>query len=325
MLNILGDVFLDKEYGIDIELENFIFNLEYPLSSEGIPAKNKVNLCQHEAYFLETFGGMPVAVDLANNHIMDYGEEAFIQTIKYLDEEGVKYFGAGNVDNNFNNPCLIKLTKNTIALLGYCCPTTNPIFGGAMHSGCAILDTEKVIEDINIIKEEVDYVVVQLHWGDEEISFPKPSDVIVARKLIEAGANLIIGHHAHVIQSHEIYNEKHIFYGLGNFIFPDLDVPAYHNGKVFQSRFLKKQRNKNQLSLVVDVDEGFDVTHRIIRFDGVKVKEHNVRLPKWIPKSSFQYKLCRNVSVKIGTIQRFVESPRVPSIEQVKIFLGLKT
>ena len=102
-INFLGDVYLDKSYSVKISLEHYIFNLEYPLSIAGIPALSKINLGQSRSYIEGTFNKMPVAVNLANNHIMDYGEAAFDYTIKYLEDKNIKYFGAGTKANNYNN------------------------------------------------------------------------------------------------------------------------------------------------------------------------------------------------------------------------------
>ena len=76
-LSFLGDVVLDKAYSVNLSLGDFIFNLEHPLSCVGIPVKNKVNICADRSYIEETFGKLPIAVNLANNHIADYGDTAF--------------------------------------------------------------------------------------------------------------------------------------------------------------------------------------------------------------------------------------------------------
>ena len=66
-------------------------------------------------------------MNLANNHIIDYGEEAFAETLEYLDKHNIKYFGAGNEENNYNNPCIIDFSGKKIPLFGYSCSTTHPI------------------------------------------------------------------------------------------------------------------------------------------------------------------------------------------------------
>lgn len=321
-LDFLGDVYLDKIYNVDLNLNDFIFNLEFPLSTSGVPAKNKINLGMDTSYILETFNKFPLAVNLANNHIMDYGEESFQDTLDYLAKNKIKYFGAGNIKDNFNNPCIVNFNGKNIAFLGYSCPTTSAVFGDDSSNGSAVLDEEKVLNDIKVCKENNDFIVVNLHWGDEEIKFPKPSDVVKARKFIDAGADLIIGHHAHVIQSHEIYKGKSIYYGLGNCIFPDFDLPSNFDGQKFQSRSSKKQAIQNRQTIVVHLDDALNVSHDTASLKGIDLKYDKVKIPKWIPKTFRQYNIYYSLWAKNRMIKGFIKNPRFPSIEQMKLFLG---
>jgi len=322
-LDFLGDVYLDKPYMVDLNLNEFIFNLEFPLSTSGIPAKNKINLGMDISYILETFKKFPVAVNLANNHIMDFGEEAFKTTIEYLENNNIQYFGAGNKSNNYNNPCILNFNQKNIAFLGYSCPTTSAVFGNDVSNGSALLTDENVINDIILCKEKSDFIVVNLHWGDEEIIYPKPSDIDKARKFIDAGADLIIGHHAHVIQSHEIYKGKPIYYGIGNCIFPDFDLPSNFDGEVFQSRSSKIQAKHNKQTIVIHLDEELKVTHKTAFLDGIKLKYSKVKIPKWLPKTANQYSNYYKLWAKSRMIKGFIQNPRIPSFSQMKLFLGV--
>jgi len=323
-LSFLGDVYLDKPYEVDLHLDDFIFNLESPLSKAGTPAKGKINLGIEKSYIWETFKKYPVAVNLANNHILDYGEKAFFETLAYLDEQNIAYFGAGNEENNYNNPCIINFSNMNIALLGYSCKTTNAIFGNKQKYGSALLEKGKIIEDIQEAKKYANKVIVNFHWGDEHIQVPKPSDISLAKSIINSGADLIIGHHAHVIQSIEMYNDKYIFYGLGNFIFPETTLPGYFNGKNFQKYHQVKWLPMHLESLIVDIDENFGISYRSTRFDGEKVYEEKIKIPMWIPKNWGQYNLYKTYSTKKNTIQRFLKNPKFPTKKQIKIFLGIK-
>lgn len=322
-MEFLGDVFLDKAYMVEIKLGNFVFNLEYPFSTDGQPAQNKINLGSDEPNILETFGKFPIAVNLANNHIMDYGEEAFAKTIDYLKQNDIGYFGAGNEINNFNNPCVIEENKKKIALLGYSCPSTHAVFGSKHNNGSAFLDENRILRDIKSIKNKVDFIVVQLHWGDEEIIYPKPGDVVKARIFVDSGADLIIGHHAHVIQSAEKYNDKYIFYGIGNFLFPDFDVPSYYNGKKFQKRSRKVQWKSNKQSILVNLSMDLQVSFKTTVFMNGTVKKRKVKIPKWIPKSQKVFELYKKIWTKKRMIEIFLRSPRIPSLKQMKILFGL--
>jgi len=320
-LSFLGDVVLDKKYTIDFPLQSFIFNLEHPLTCEGVPVKNKVNICADKSYIEETFGKLPLAINLANNHIADYGDAAFTKTIEFLKKNKIAYFGAGNKTNNYNNPAIVNFEGKKIGLLGYSCPTTNAVFGKDMSNGSALLDYEKVIYDIKSCNAEIDYLIINLHWGDEDIHYPKPDDVQKARMFIDAGADLIIGHHAHVIQSFEKYKDRDIFYGLGHFLFSYKDRPAYYDGERFQKIHSPKENKANREGLIVDLDRNFNVSYSTIMFDGKCVKKYEVNIPKWIPKTQKQYNLYLKFIRKQKMLKLFIKNPRFPTFEQIKIFL----
>jgi poly-gamma-glutamate synthesis protein (capsule biosynthesis protein) len=321
-LTFLGDVVLNKEYRIDLGLQNFIFNLEHPLSCDGTPAKNKVNKCEERSYIEETFGKLPLAVNLANNHIADYGDVAFAKTVEFLEVNKIAYFGAGNKKNNFNNPAFVEFEGKKIALLGYSCITTSAVFGEEKSNGSALLDQEKVLNDIELCRDSSDYIIINLHWGDENVRYPKPDDIQKARMFIDAGADLIIGHHAHVIQSFEKYKGKYIFYGLGHFLFPYQDRPANYDGEKFQNIYSPKEEQANREGLIVDMDKDLNISYSTIMFDGECVKPHKANIPRWIPKTQEQYDLYLKFRQKQKMAKSFIKNPRFPSPEQIKRFLG---
>ena len=321
-LSFFGDTVLDKPYSIEFDIDEFVFNLETPLSCKGTVAKNKVNICQEGSYIVETFGKTPLAVSLANNHTMDFGEEAFNKTKEILDSLDIPYFGAGLSTENFNNPAVIRFAGKKIALLGYTCFTTHPIFGDSRHSGSAILELNRMIKDIESIRDKVDFVIVQPHWGIQEIPFPRFSDREIAHRLIDSGADLIIGHHAHVIQSHEIYKGKYIFYGLGNFIFPDLDIPTQYDGEKFTARRVKKQEIEHRRSMVVELDCDFNVSFFTVVLEDGTLKKSKFHIPKWLPTSDINFKKRLKYYNKYLMLKRFIRKPKIPNMEHFKQLFG---
>jgi len=322
-LHFFGDTVLDHPYTIDFNPKAFVLNLEAPLSCEGRPAHGKVNLCQERSYILETFGHRPKAVSLANNHVMDFGEEAFLQTCSLLESLEIPYFGAGLAGENFNNPAIIEWGDKILALYGYSCASTHAIFGDEEHHGSAPLELDRVIADITYLKDRVDFTIVQPHWGIQEIPFPSYRDREIAHALIDAGADIIIGHHAHVIQSHEIYRGKYIFYGLGNFIFPDLDIPTRYNGERFTDRRIKKQEIEHRRSLVVTLDQALNVGFFTVELSPEGVVSKKVfKLPHWLPDSYEAYQKRRKQEQKRIRIRNFMRHPRLPTLEHLKRLLS---
>jgi len=317
-LSFFGDTVLDKIYEIDFEIDEFVFNLETPLSCEGTPAKHKVNICQDRSYIEETFKAKPLAVSLANNHVMDFGEEAFDKTKDCLDEQGIPYFGAGLKGENFNNPSIIEFAGKKIGLCGYTCDSAHPTFGDYQSNGSAVLDLDEIIYDIKALKSKVDFIIIQPHWGIQEIPFPRYSDREIAHALIDAGADAIIGHHAHVIQSREIYKGKHIFYGLGNFIFPDLDVPTRYDGEKFTARRIKKQEIEHRRSMVVTLDEDFNIDFFTVVLEDSKVSKSSFSLPSWLPTSNDSFRQKLSFHNKKEMLKRFIRNPKVPNFEHFR-------
>jgi len=323
-LTFFGDTILDKPYTIELDFEHFIFNLETPLSCDGIPALNKVNICQKESHIQATFGKVPLAVSMANNHVMDFGEEAFAKTKTSLEKQNIPYFGAGLKGENFNNPQIIKFGDKTVGLCGYCCPSAHPTFGDELNNGSAYLDPKEVLKDIKTLQDKkVDMIIIQPHWGIQEIPFPTFSDREMAHLFIDNGADMVIGHHAHVIQSHEVYNGKHIFYGLGNFIFPDLNMPSYYNGTEFTGTRYKIQKIQHRRSMVVTIDDKFNVDFYGVVLNGEHIKKSNFKLPTWLPNSEEEFQKKLRMQYKINMLKKFLSEPKIPNLGHFKRFIKL--
>ena len=326
-LYIMGDVYLDRSFRIDREFDRFIFNLEYPISAGGIPALNKVNLRQKQSFIEETFGKYPQAVCLANNHIFDYGREAFLDTIEFLEENNIAFFGAGTQENNFNNPWLYSCGGNTIAFLAYCSPQAGCAPDMTGDYGVALLDLERIEKDIQAAREQAGQVVCMLHWGEEEIAYPKPEEVQLAHRIIDAGADLIIGHHPHVIRPLEMYRDKAIFYSIGNFIFPDLNLKTFWDGKHYQRKLVKKQNRQNRQGLIVALDENgkfFKTMKSLQTKNFISTSEHKAQnqadLLNGTQYAEFYSRYYKHARRKI-LMSVFLQNPRLPRKGSIKELL----
>ena len=164
-------------------------------------------------------------VSLANNHIYDLGEEGLKNTIRILQENNILYFGAGMNANEAARPVLIRNEGRTIAIFGYCM-YGNPYIGHVQlatseEPGVNPLDLKKVVSDIKEAKRKYDYVIIMPHWGIEYRYEPMDECVMMAKQMIKAGADAVIGSHTHQIQPVVKYKSGIIAYSLGNFLFPD--------------------------------------------------------------------------------------------------------
>ena len=168
--------------------------------------------------------GIEVAT-LENNHVMDHGEEAFADTRNALESVGVTC--------STTERCAVCNVKGTdVCILAYLCIDRyeKPIGGYNTLF-------EKVEADIRAAKEKYPIVVAAFHWGNEKDYAPTNNQIKMGRLAVDAGADLVVGHHSHRIQPIEFYNGAYICYSLGNFCFAGHKRPSDMSSFVFQIRF----------------------------------------------------------------------------------------
>jgi hypothetical protein len=199
----------------------FIINLEAPVSGAGgRPEKERgINLCT-SPLALKAFlkHNNIIAVTLANNHSHDYGEAGLRETIEILDSFKVHHTGAGFRPAHLE-PSVFAVNNTRYALLGYVHPDTNPYIKTGLYLN--IYDRKAILTAIRGARLLADHVIVSLHWGKDYSAFPLSWQLEDAHEFIDAGADVIVGHHPHVIQPFEQYKGKYIFYSLGSAIFGD--------------------------------------------------------------------------------------------------------
>ncbi|MGC9526588.1 MAG: CapA family protein [Limnospira sp.] len=200
------------------EADVAMVNLENPLTRSTLIRPNKqFNFkADPEAVQVLTEGGIDL-VNLANNHTMDYEEPGLVETLETLQEAGIHAIGAGRDIVEARRPEILEVKGQRIAYFGYYdadfhaatedAPGTNP-----RHD-------ERVAADIRAVRDQVDWVVVNYHWGVELAEYPGDWQIDLARYTIDQGADVVVGHHPHVLQGAEIYKGRPIVYSLGNFIF----------------------------------------------------------------------------------------------------------
>ncbi|MDM8100732.1 MULTISPECIES: CapA family protein [Oceanobacillus] len=158
-------------------------------------------------------------LNLANNHMMDYGAEGLTDTISALDSAGLAHVGAGENVEEATAVDYQDVNGIRIATLGYTDALVEGFSALGYRAGVARSLPDNIFPMIEEAKQEADLVFVNMHWGVEYDNQPHPRQTELARAMIDAGADAIIGHHSHVLSEVEKYKDGVIFYGLGNFVF----------------------------------------------------------------------------------------------------------
>ena len=166
--------------------------------------------------------GFVEAANLANNHSKDYGEQSYNDTMDALDEAGITNFG-------YDRVAIKKVKGIKVGLVGTY----------VLADGLGVKDSmEKNIQDLKDGGAQV--IIASFHWGEEKAEYPNDVQVELAHAAIDAGADLVLGHHPHVLQGIEQYKGKNIVYSLGNFCFGGNMYPSDMDTMIFQQTFTLK-------------------------------------------------------------------------------------
>jgi hypothetical protein len=323
----LGDVAPYKPYKFNNTYKTVI-NLECPITRTGAPAKGKIILGAKDNYLKNIFNSSLLGVNVGNNHILDYGVKGLDSTIRELKKAGINYFGLNYVGNN---PQIIEFNNKKIAFISAVCETTSPVLEFNEVNYLSPLNTEDILRKVKKIRNFVDRVVVYIHWGVEDSSYPSKSDILTARRLIDEGVDIVIGSHAHSPQPVEKYNNGIIAHNLGNFIMPVMKkVPSYFDEKgIPHSTFTNRLMLWNRISwgLIIDM-ESLEFKIKKYIFFGSRVIElpvtpldKYIKLSKNIFESSYESVLQKHV--KRRELQRkildFIYNPHIPQKLKIKL------
>jgi poly-gamma-glutamate synthesis protein (capsule biosynthesis protein) len=195
-------------------------NLESPISTRGKAVENKKFTLRAAPIAAEALRSAGIrVVSLANNHAMDFGPLALQDTLEALTANNVLFTGAGMNLDDARAPAIVKVKGKTLAFLSYSLTFPLEFFASSGRPGTAPGYDEFVKADIEKARPLADLVVVSFHWGAELMISAKDYQVELGRKAIDWGADLVLGHHPHVLQDLELYKGRLIVYSLGNFVF----------------------------------------------------------------------------------------------------------
>ncbi len=210
-------------------LDVLFINLEGPLFPNPAAAMRKPLLLSNHPAVVEVLKLPRICVcSLANNHALDYGAHALVETQRCLDKHGIRYLGAGRTAAEAERGLVVERSGWRIGCLAFTTdgPGLRSIIARDGKAGCASLrDTPALLKRVRNLKKDVDVVIVLLHWGREFYEYPGAAQVRLAHALVDAGAHLIVGHHPHAIQAVEEYHGAVIAYSLGHLFMPPFRLP----------------------------------------------------------------------------------------------------
>ena len=226
-------------------------------------------------------------VSLANNHIFDFGIDGVLQTTRLLDKEQIKYGGIGKTPADADQLSIININGEKIGFLFYAEHEFNYI--SSSEPGTAILDPSSIVLKIQESKSVCDYVVLFTHFGPEGTDSPSPRMVKLFRDFIRAGASAVINCHAHHIMGMEFYDNKPIYYGLGNLFFPNDKMPDWwYQGILVKINFSKNGITTEELFTSFKetnyVSADIDQMNSMLKFQEISswLKTPEIITQKWI-------------------------------------------
>jgi poly-gamma-glutamate synthesis protein (capsule biosynthesis protein) len=204
-----------------------IGNLECPIATVGQPMDSKIYNFRAHPRVLEVLKGRFDALAVSNNHSGDHGQAAFLETLDSLARIGIASFGGGRDLTAAHRPLWIEKHGLRIAVLGYNEFKPRSFEAGPHWPGIAWSEDSHVLADIRAARAAgADLVIPFMHWGWEREPEPTARQRRMARLMIDAGADAVVGGHPHVTQGTEVYRGKPIIYSLGNFVFDGFELPA---------------------------------------------------------------------------------------------------
>lgn len=215
---VVNDTLLSQLQSADIT----VVNEEFPFGTTGTKAEDKQFTFRVNPSYITVLQEMGVdAVTLANNHVLDFGEEALLETMETLDSAGILYAGAGDSVERAKQVQKMEVNGKTYGMLAASrvIPVTSWNVENHTLGVFCTYDATALVKEIQQAKKKCDYLAVYVHWGVERNNQPEDYQRNLAKQYIDAGADVVIGSHPHVLQGIEFYQGKPIFYSLGNFIF----------------------------------------------------------------------------------------------------------
>lgn len=262
-------------YWVDADVR--LGNLESPTTSQPRAAPSKFTL---RASSLAAESVRAAGFDclcVANNHMMDFGPAGLIEACSQVANVGIPAVGAGKNEEEACAPAILNVREKRVGILAFCdVVQVSSLYAGQNTVGVARWDANDCLRRVQHLRSQVDWLIVNMHWGVELARLPSPQQRLWARALAEAGADLILGHHPHVLQPVEMIGNTVVAYSLGNFLFSSVFWRGRnHRGEEFSSKYCLHPLTRRTGWLEVSLHKGtspqfcfqhalLDKNHRVV-------------------------------------------------------------
>ena len=267
-----------------------IANLETPLIKGHFTPQKKINPLGVNENIVKQISKTNIsAFSLANNHICDFGSDGLQNTIYQLEKNKIGFFGAGKNLELASKPFIFKKNNLSVGFLAF----SYANIAAKDKAGTADLYSPIIFNQVKELKSYVDYVIVINHTGIELLKYPLPRDQKIFRKIVDFGADLVVGSHSHCIQTMENYIGKKIYYGIGDLVydsFSERTWKKYWIGDAHPKLFnIPSSKEQTKYSLIIEINchkNDIDVRHHPV-YSGGKIGPSFLKgkdLSKWNEK-----------------------------------------
>jgi poly-gamma-glutamate synthesis protein (capsule biosynthesis protein) len=286
-----GSDFLFKEIPCEFfNVDIICFNLECCLSNRGEVWEPKPYPLRGLPKFLSAFprGRCNYIANVANNHFLDYGEDAALDTLGALKNYDMQYFGLSkSVDRSKH--IILRTRAGSIGLIGFA-PSTHPLPNADLVNLTAERTCD-MVSQVNTLKQQSDIVIASLHHGVENTRNIARHCRYVTHRLVDAGADCIVCHHPHIIQGIETYKGAHIFHSIGNFI---IGADYQRTPSARKSLTLKLLLHNNKINKIIV--EPFIIMDSLQPRPATKEERQQIRIETEALSSMFKSNLRLNIN-----------------------------
>ena len=264
-----ADFAFDSTRSILKQADLVCINLEAPFTLGGV-AFNKTYTFRANPDHAVSLANAGVAIcTLANNHILDYGEEGLFDTFEILNQNKISYCGAGKTSNDALQGIVVTKQGIRVGFLSFSLTYPEAFWATQTRPGTLYPTENRLRKGIQKLNSCADYVVITFHWGQELMSMPKAYQRRFAKLAIDLGADVVVGHHPHVPQGIEVYRGHVIAYSLGNYVFGSYSNKV-KNGLLFKVVFSENHIQKAQIIPIVVNNHEVHLQPRMLRGNSKK-------------------------------------------------------